>query len=131
MTKDEALAWLEKRGTKKTVDGMARYGIVAKRAYGVPMSTLLALKKQIGRDQALSLALWKTGWYEARLLAALVGEPERVTRAQMNAWAKSFESWADCDTACFHLFDRTPLAYEIAPKWAASSSEFVKRGGYA
>ncbi len=99
MDKEEVLKWLERKGTRRTVEGMARYGIVAKRAFGVPMGTLLLLRKRLGKDHALSLALWESGWYEARLLAALVGDPLRVTRRQMNAWAASFENWADCDTA--------------------------------
>jgi len=127
----EALGWLERRGSARHVKAMARYGIVAKRAFGVPMGTMLALKKKLGRDQALSLALWKTGWYEARLLAALVGDPARVTPRQMNAWAGSFENWADCDTACFHLFDRTSHAWQKAREWSKSPREFVKRGGFA
>jgi len=127
----EVLAWLERRGTQRTRTDMARYGIVARRAFGVPMRTLLVLRKQIGPDHALSLALWQSGWYEARLLAALVGDPARVTRRQMNAWAASFENWADCDTVCFHLFDRTPFAWERARGWAVSPREFVKRGAFA
>ena len=39
-----------------------------------------SLKKRLGRDHALSVALWESGWYEARLLAAFVGDPQRVTR---------------------------------------------------
>lgn len=130
MDQNAVLAWLKRRGRRRTLEGMARYGIVAKRAFGVPMGNLLALKKTIGRDHALSLALWKTGWYEARLLAALVGDPQRVTPAQMNAWAAGFENWADCDTVCFHLFDRTPFAWPKARQWVKSPREFVKRGGF-
>ena len=131
MDKDQILKWLEKQGTRRTVEGMSRYGIKAERAFGVTMGTLLSLKKRLGKDHALSLALWESGWYEARLLAALVGDPERVTRRQMNAWATSFENWADCDTVCFHLFDRTPLAWEKAHQWTSSPREFVKRGAFA
>ncbi|NOT09752.1 MAG: DNA alkylation repair protein [Gemmatimonadales bacterium] len=109
---------------------MARYGIVAKRAFGVPMGTLLKLRKQLGVDHTLSLELWKSGWYEARLLASLLGNPAKVTRAQMNRWAAGFENWGDCDTVCFKLFDRVPFAWELAPKWAASPKEFVRRGGF-
>jgi 3-methyladenine DNA glycosylase AlkD len=125
------LAWLEKQGTRRTREEMARYGIAAKRAFGVPMGTLLKLRKRLGTDHELSLALWESGWYEARLLAALVGDPQRVTRRQMNTWAASFENWGDCDTVCFKLFDRTPFAWEKARQWAASPHEFVKRGGFA
>ena len=124
------LAWLERRGTRRTVDGMARYGIEAKRAFGVPMGTLLALSKQLGKDHGLSVALWESGWYEARLLAALVGDPRRVTRRQMDSWAAGFENWADCDTVCFKLWDRTPLAWEKARQWARSPRELVKRAGF-
>jgi 3-methyladenine DNA glycosylase AlkD len=131
MTTEEVLAWLERRGTRRTVAGMARYGIRAKHAFGVPMGTLLTLAKRLGKDHALAVGLWESGWYEARLLAALVGEPQRVTRRQMNAWAASFENWGDCDTVCFHLFDRTPFAWEKMRRWSASPREFVKRGAFA
>jgi 3-methyladenine DNA glycosylase AlkD len=131
MDKNEVLTWLERRGTRRTVEGMARYGIVAEHAFGVPMGTLLSLRKRLGKDHALATALWESGWYEARLLAALVGDPERVTRRQMNAWAVGFENWADCDTVCFHLFDRTPFAWEKARQWSTSPREFVKRAAFA
>jgi 3-methyladenine DNA glycosylase AlkD len=131
MNKSETLAWLKQHGSHRNVEGLARYGIVAKRAFGVPMGRLLSLSKKLGRDQALSLALWDTGWYEARLLAALVGDPQLVTRRQMNAWAASFENWGDCDTVCFKLFDQSPLAWECVPRWSASPKVFVKRGGFA
>ena len=130
MDTNEVLRWLERRGTRRSVEGMARYGIEAKRAFGVPMGTLLSLKKKLGTDHALSLALWESGWYEARLLAALLGDPRRVTRRQMNAWAAGFENWADCDTVCFKLFDGTPFAWEKSRQWAKSPREFVKRGGF-
>lgn len=131
MTTAEVLAWLERRGTRANRDGMARYGIVARKVFGVPMRTLLVLRKRIGIDHDLALALWKTGWYEARLLAALIGDPARLTRRQMNAWAATFENWADCDTACFHLFDRSPLAGEMVLAWAPSSKMLVRRAAFA
>jgi 3-methyladenine DNA glycosylase AlkD len=53
-----------------------------------------------------------------------------VTRTQMNGWAGGFENWADCDTVCFKLFDRTPFAWEKALQWSSSRRELVKRGGF-
>src|SRR5260370_223266 len=131
MNRDEVLKWLEKQGTRRTLEGMARYGNKTERAFGVPMGALLSMSKRLGKDQGLSLALWESGWYEARLLATLVGDPQRVTRRQMNSWAASFENWADCDTACFKLFDRTPFAWEKVRQWSASPGLFVKRAASA
>lgn len=127
----ELLAWLEKRGTKKNRDGMARFAIVAPKAFGVSMATMKPLVKKTARNHDLALALWETGWHEARMLAAMLDEPERVTPAQMDAWAKSFNNWADCDTACFTLFDRTPHAFKKISQWAKRREEFVKRGAFA
>jgi 3-methyladenine DNA glycosylase AlkD len=126
-----ALKWLERHGTKRNREGMARYGIVAKKVFGVSMSTMQSLAKELGRDHALSQALWKTGWYEARMLASLVGEPERVTPALMDRWANSFENWAVCDTATFVLWDRTPHAWSKVREWSGRDEEFVKRAAFA
>jgi len=49
----------------------------------------------------------------------------------MNAWAAAFDSWAICDTVCFHLFDRTPFAWDKAREWSTSRREFVKRAAFA
>ena len=126
-----ALAWLERRGTKANRDGMARYGIVAKKVYGVSMGTMQSLSKELGKSHTLSQALWKTGWYEARMLASMVGEPDRVTPAQMERWAKAFDNWAVCDTATFVLWDRSPHAWPKVREWSRRKEEFVKRAAFA
>jgi len=127
----EALAWLERRGTKKNRDGMARYGIVAPKVYGVSVSMIQQLGKRLGKDHELAGQLWETGWYEARMLAAFVDEPERVTAAQMDRWARDFDNWAVCDHLCFHLFDRTPHAWGRIEAWSSRHEEFVKRAAFA
>jgi hypothetical protein len=88
---DEVLDWLEKQGSRRYAEGLARYGIrTADRVIGVSVGTLQALAKKLGKDHELALALWETGCYEARLLAAFVDDPKRVTRRQMNAWTAAF-----------------------------------------
>jgi 3-methyladenine DNA glycosylase AlkD len=126
-----ALAWLEENGTRQVRDGMARYGIPSTRAFGVSVGALKSYAKQLGQDHPLALGLWASGWYEARLLAAFVGDPTALGVQQMNAWAKDFDSWAVCDTVCFHLFDRSPLAWGRLEPWAGARAEFHKRGAFA
>lgn len=118
-------------GTKAIRDGMARYGIPSDHAFGVPVGSIQALAKRLGRSHALAAALWDTGWYEARMLASFVDEPERVTPAQMDRWCRDFDSWAICDTVCFHLFDRTPHAWRKVEPWSRRREEFAKRGAFA
>lgn len=127
----EALAALQALGTEEGRLGMARYGIVAAKVYGVSVANVRALAKQLGRDHDLADELWRTGWYEARLLAAFVDDPKLVTPAQMDRWAAEFENWADCDTVCFHLFDKTPHAFAKVDQWASDEREFVRRAAFA
>jgi 3-methyladenine DNA glycosylase AlkD len=127
----EALEWLERHGTKRYRDGLARYGIVAPKAFGVSVVSIQQLAKRLGRNHELAAALWETGWYEARMLTAFVADPKLVTLAQMDRWARDFDNWAICDTLCFHIFDRTPHAWRKIEQWSWRREEFVKRAAFA
>jgi 3-methyladenine DNA glycosylase AlkD len=127
----DVVAWLEQSGSQRVRDGMARYAIPADKAFGISVGTLQREAKRLGKNQALSLALWKSGHYEARMLAAFVGEPARVTSAQMDSWVREFDNWAICDTVCMHLFDRTPHAYGKVEQWSSRRDEFGKRAAFA
>jgi 3-methyladenine DNA glycosylase AlkD len=81
----DVLTWLERRGTRRNVDGMARYAVVPKKAFGVSVGNLRALAKRLGRDHELARALWKTEWYEARMLTSMVGEHARISQASTSA----------------------------------------------
>lgn len=126
-----ALAWLKARGTRRNVEGMARYGIVSPKAFGVSVANIRALAKRLGRNHPLALALWDTGWYEARVLAAFVDEPDNIRPAQMDRWARDFDNWAVCDGVCFHLFDMTPHAFAKVRQWSGRKEEFVRRAAFA
>src|SRR5687767_13107743 len=85
---DAVLAWLKKHGTKANRDGMARYAIVAPQVYGVSVADLRRLARTLGVRHDLAEPLWKTGWYEARMLVGFVADPARVTPAQMDRWTR-------------------------------------------
>lgn len=128
---DQVIAALKKRGSKKTRDGMARYAIPSERAFGVPVGEIRKLGKTLGKSHALADALWKSGHYEARMLATFVDDIALVTPQQMDGWCKDFDSWAICDTACFGFFDRSPHAYKKVTVWAKRKPEFEKRAAFA
>jgi 3-methyladenine DNA glycosylase AlkD len=125
------LAWLKEHSTKATRDGMARYGIPSSNALGVTVANIRLLAKRIGRDHDLAAALWDSGVYEARMLTSFIDDPERVTPAQMDRWCRDFDNWAICDTLCFHLFDRTPHAFDKIRRWSDKRAEFEKRAAFA
>lgn len=124
------LAELRKLANPANVAGMARFGITGRQVLGISAEPLRALAKRLGRNHELAQALWSSEVFEARLLAALIDQPELVTRRQANAWVRDFECWADCDGVCLHLFRKTPFAHELATKWGARREELVKRAGF-
>jgi 3-methyladenine DNA glycosylase AlkD len=125
------LAWLKARGTARNREGMARYGIVSAKMFGVSMATMRPLVKQLGRDHDLARQLWASGWLEARILASLIDEPARVTAAQMEQWARDFDNWAVCDSVCLHLFSYAAPRWGKATQWTRRKAEFVRRAGCA
>ncbi|MFO0833416.1 MAG: DNA alkylation repair protein [Phycisphaerales bacterium] len=145
VTAADVVEQLRSMGSQKAREGMARFAITSDRAFGIPVGEIRALAKSLRgprvpkdqadaarrRNHALARDLWNSGWYEARMLACFVDEPTLVTPAQMDRWARDFDNWAICDTACFHLFDKTPHAMSKVVEWAARDEEFVKRGAFA
>ncbi|HVQ35569.1 MAG TPA: DNA alkylation repair protein [Candidatus Bathyarchaeia archaeon] len=127
----EAIDALKRLGSKAGRDGMARYGLPSDKAFGVSVKDVQSVAKKLGKDHGLAAALWRSGWHEARMLACYVDEPERVTPAQMDAWAKDFDNWGICDTVCFVLFDKTPHAWKKVETWSKRKEEFVRRAAFA
>jgi 3-methyladenine DNA glycosylase AlkD len=127
----ELLAELKALGSEANRAGMARFGINAEHAFGVSLAALQPLARRVGRHHRLAGELWRTGYHEARLLAILVDDSDKVTRAQMDRWAAQIDSWDLCDQACARLFVRTPFVEDTIRVWAADDREFVRRAGFA
>jgi len=131
MDLDEVVSRLRSIGDPVNVAGMARFGINPEGTLGICTPDLMALAGEIKKDHGLALELWDSGIHEARILAAMIDEPSKVTKRQMESWVKDFDSWDVCDQVCMRLFDRTPFSYEKAIEWSGREEEFVKRAGFA
>jgi len=69
---------------------MAYFGVDVPKAHGVSAPVLHSLAKRIGKNHRLAQELWASGIHEARILAALIGESEKVTAAEMERWVRDF-----------------------------------------
>jgi len=131
MDVDEIVQEMRRHSNSENVKGMARFGINPEGTLGICAPDLMAMAKKIGRDHALAQGLWDSGIHEAKILAAMVDEPSKVTERQMEKWVKGFDSWDVCDQVCMRLFDKTSIAYEKAAEWSGHKEEYVKRAGFA
>lgn len=128
---EQVQEWLRAHADPMVRAGLARFGIPSDHAFGIKVDRLRAYARQLGRDQELSERLWQLGVHEARLLAVFVAEVDAMTVRRMDAWCRDFDNWAICDTACFDLFDRSPLAFGRVDVWMQRQGEFQKRAAFA
>jgi len=113
------------------VEGLARFGFVAKRVLGVAKPKMEELARRIGKDHWLALELRETGVHGARILAGMVDGPDKVTAAQVNLRVREFDNWDVCDGTCCHLFAFAAPAWDRAIAWTKREPEFEKRAGFA
>jgi len=110
---------------------MAYFGVNVPKAHGVSAPVLHALARRIGKDHRLARQLWMTGIHEARILATLIGESEKVTAAEMDRWVRDFDSWDMVDAACCYLYAHAKPAWSKAAAWSRRREEFVKRASFS
>jgi 3-methyladenine DNA glycosylase AlkD len=130
MNAEEVIILLKQKSNPVYLAGMKRFGIENTKALGIPIPELRKVGKTLAKSHSLALALWDSGFHEARILASLVDEPALVTPQQVDKWVGDFNSWDICDQVCGNLFDRTPFAAEKAIYFASRQEEFVKRAGF-
>ncbi len=122
---------LRRIGNPAAVKGMNRFGIRGSKMLGVSVPGLRRIAAKNGKDHGTALELWATGIHDARLLATMVDEPEKVTEEQLEAWVKDFDSWDIVDQACGNLIDKTSFATTKALEWTRREGEYVKRSGFS
>jgi 3-methyladenine DNA glycosylase AlkD len=128
MTLDAAMRALEKAGSAQTRKTYARHG-VTEPMFGVSFAALKVLVKRIRVDHDLARALWKTGNFDARLLAAKVADPARMSARDLDRWAaENGVRMANMYVAA--LAAEGPHAAAKAPQWLESTDETTRITGW-
>ncbi|QDU35234.1 DNA alkylation repair enzyme [Poriferisphaera corsica] len=122
------------RDERAVVMGVQRFGIVTELEYlGVSMPRLRAMGKELKKELAdrheVAMRLWGYEVHEARIVASLIADPERMTVRLMNQWAGDFDSWAMVDVVV-DLFGKTKEAWGRPRVWCGRREEFVRRAGF-
>ena len=129
MTFDEAMNQLKKMGTAQNVKIYTRHGAKAP-MFGVSFGNLNKLKKQIKVDHALAQQLWDTGNMDARTLAMMIADPDKLTSSEADKWVTDLDYHMLTDLFA-SLVARSPHAPKKYPKWMAAKKEFVRQCGYS
>lgn len=123
------MARLHSMADPKLLENEKRLGIDIENGLGISIWDLRKVAKEIGRDQALAEQLWKTGIREARLLAGYIADPDTISEATIERWAKDFNSWDIVDQVADAIW-LSPFALKKVNEWSKRKEEFVKRAAF-
>jgi 3-methyladenine DNA glycosylase AlkD len=130
-TKESVLRELKSLADPRVREKMAYFGVQVPKAHGISAPVLHAFAKQIGKSHSLAQDLWNTGIHEAKILATLIGESEKVTAAEMDRWVRDFDAWDVVDAACCYLYAQAKPAWSKVDAWSHRREEFVKRAPFS
>lgn len=126
----EVVAELRSVADPSRLAGMARVGIAVDRALGVGMPELRSLARRCGTDQRLATGLWRTGLREARIVATLVADADRIDAETLDRWVADLDSWEICD-ALADLVAAGPHAEAAIRRWARSGHGYTVRCAFS
>lgn len=128
---EEAINKLKSKAEPEYRKKMAYFNIPTDKALGVRTPEVRKIAKQYKKDHELALALWETAVHEARSLASLIADPEKMTVKEIENWLSDAYSWDLCDALCFNLIHRHERAWALPEKWMQLEDEFTKRAAFA
>ncbi len=129
MTYDEVMAILEKLGKPQTAKLYSRLG-TGNNVFGVSFADIGKLRKKIKTDQGLALQLWDSGNLDARILAAMIADPDQCRVSLLERWLRETEFYGLVDSVA-GVASRTSCAIKLAEKWMKSKKEFARQAGYS
>lgn len=130
MNLEQVMMELESLGTEQTRKIYRNHGITGE-LFGVKISDLKVLRKEVKKDQALALALFETKNYDAMYLAGLAVNPKEMTQAKLEHWMALTGSKLVAEYIIPPVAAMSPHALPLIKKWLASDDEIMKSCGYA
>lgn len=124
----QTMAELKSLGTAQNRKVYERHGVAGK-MFGVSYANQGRLKKRIKVDQGLAEKLWASGNHDARVLAAMIADPDAVRSSTLDEWSRDLDSYPLTD-AFAGLVARSPFAHAKMRKWTRSSKEFLGQAGW-
>jgi 3-methyladenine DNA glycosylase AlkD len=133
MTTKEVLLLLQENADARGIANWERLaGDSGLSSYGLGLTKLRKLGKQIGRDHGLALELWETSVYDAKVLALVIDDPKQITRAQAERQVEQLAGGylVHVFSSCYAKLAKAPFVCELADDWMASDDPVRRRCGY-
>jgi 3-methyladenine DNA glycosylase AlkD len=130
MTLDDVMTQLEAWGSEKAREINGKNG-AGENQFGVNLSNVRTLAKQIKSNHELALQLWETGNVEATLLATLIIKPKLLSADDLDEMIGTLTYFKTTDWFVGNVVQNSPHKIELGAKWRASSDEYIRRAGWS
>jgi len=134
MTKTEVMALLTENRNERGLEHWNKLGgdSGGLKSFGIGLTQLRKLAKQIGRDHKLALQLWKTKNHDAKIVGLLIDDPKQLTREQIEEQVKGVDpgSLSHVFSSCDATLPKASFAFDVAKDWIVAKDELRRRCGY-
>jgi 3-methyladenine DNA glycosylase AlkD len=130
MTADDVLTELSKMGRDTYRRIFLNHG-APDSILGVKVEDMKKIQKRVKKDHALALDLYDSGIPDAQYLAGLIADPPKMTKPQLQKWAKT-ASWGMVgEYTVAWVAAESRFGAELAREWIDSKKESIAVSGWA
>ncbi len=130
MTLEEVLDAIKGYGSASTKNILLKHG-ASEPLYGTKVADLKLLQKKIKKDQALALALYDSGVFDAMYLAGLLADGSLMTEQQLQQWAKKSRSQTISEYSVPWVTAENPQGWALGLQWIDSPDERIASSGWS
>ncbi|MEZ6121820.1 MAG: DNA alkylation repair protein [Planctomycetaceae bacterium] len=129
MELSDVLSKLKMLGTEQAIKIYKRHG-AGDNVFGVSFADLKKLKKQIGTNHSLAIGLWNSGNSDARSLAMMIADPQKVSPTVATQWMKDVSYYLHAGEVA-GVVAKSPCGPAKMRQWRKQKSEFARSTGYS
>ena len=129
-TLKDTLAKLEALGNEKVRKRNRKNG-AGDNQFGVQLGDLRKLAAKIKTGHELAIALWDTGNIDARMLAILLIEPERLSRDELDRMVRSAQFPQLADWLNSYVVKKHPDKEALREAWMEEEDPWAARAGWS
>jgi 3-methyladenine DNA glycosylase AlkD len=130
MTVNDIMTDLEAHGSEGLKKILVKHG-VKEPFFGVKVEHLKIIQKKVKKDYQLAKDLYDTGNADAQYLAGLIADDAKMTKADLQAWAKGALSDNISSNTVPWVAAEGNYGYELALEWIESPEEYIAVAGWA
>jgi 3-methyladenine DNA glycosylase AlkD len=129
MNVEEVMRELEAKASPSTKKTLLRHGAVEP-IFGVKIGDMKPMLKKLKGQQELAMDLYATKNSDAMYLAGLIADGSKMTRKQLEQWAKDATWHMIAGYTVPWVASEHPQAVAIAMKWIDSKKELIANAGW-